>query len=112
MPEHDNRHEAISAPGRAIGYCRVSTAEQAGSGLGLDAQQTAIAGGAARLGIPLADLTPPRGAQVVNALKVKPLNSGERFRLWAINAFFETTRVSAASRDRGQPQSSLSPRGA
>lgn len=45
----------MSAPSRAIGYRRVSTAEQAGSGLGLDAQQTAIAAGAARLGLPLAD---------------------------------------------------------
>ena len=33
----------------------MSTAEQAGSGLGLDAQRTAIAAGAARLGLPLAD---------------------------------------------------------
>ena len=40
---------------RAIGYRRVSTAEQAGSGLGLDAQQTAITAGAARLGFPLMD---------------------------------------------------------
>lgn len=40
---------------RAIAYRRVSTAEQAGSGLGLDAQQAAIAAGAARLGLPLAD---------------------------------------------------------
>jgi site-specific DNA recombinase len=40
---------------RAIGYRRVSTLEQAGSGLGLDAQQTAIEAAAARLGLPLAD---------------------------------------------------------
>lgn len=46
----------MSAPARAVGYRRVSTAEQAGSGLGLDAQQTAIAAGAARLGLPLADI--------------------------------------------------------
>jgi hypothetical protein len=35
---------------RAIGYRRVSTAEQAGSGRGLDAQLTSIESAAARLG--------------------------------------------------------------
>lgn len=40
---------------RAIGYRRVSTAEQAGSGLGLDAQQDAIAGAAQRLELALAE---------------------------------------------------------
>lgn len=38
----------------AIGYRRVSTSEQANSGLGLDAQLTAIGAGAARLGLRLA----------------------------------------------------------
>jgi DNA invertase Pin-like site-specific DNA recombinase len=40
---------------RAIGYRRVSTAEQSGSGLGLDAQETAIVVAAARLQLPLAE---------------------------------------------------------
>ena len=43
----------MTAPAHAIGYRRVSTAEQAGSGLGLDAQQTAIVVSAARLGLAL-----------------------------------------------------------
>ena len=40
---------------RAIGYRRISPAGQAGSGLGLEAQQTAITAAAARLGLPLGD---------------------------------------------------------
>jgi DNA invertase Pin-like site-specific DNA recombinase len=46
---------ATPAPGRAFGYRRVSTAEQAGSGLGLDAQAAAIAATAARLGLTVAE---------------------------------------------------------
>ena len=40
---------------KAICYRRVSTAEQVGSGLGLEAQQAAIVVAAVRLGLPLAD---------------------------------------------------------
>lgn len=40
--------------GRAIGYLRVSTESQAESGLGLEAQQTAIDGAASRLGLSIA----------------------------------------------------------
>jgi DNA invertase Pin-like site-specific DNA recombinase len=39
--------------GRAVAYVRVSTADQADSGLGLEAQQTAIQSAAARLGVTL-----------------------------------------------------------
>ncbi len=52
-PRHGTR--AVPAPlPRAVPYLRVSTAEQGASGLGLEAQQAAIAATAARLGVPLA----------------------------------------------------------
>ena len=41
--------------GRAYGYLRVSTSEQAGSGLGLEAQTAAITAAAGRLGLIVAD---------------------------------------------------------
>jgi site-specific DNA recombinase len=37
------------SPARAIGYVRVSTEQQAESGLGLDAQQTSVTAAASRL---------------------------------------------------------------
>lgn len=40
--------------GRAIGYRRLSPGERRGEGLGLEAQQRAIAGAAKRLGLPVA----------------------------------------------------------
>ena len=57
---------------RAIGYRRVSTADQAGSGLGLDAQQTAIAAAAARLGLPLGDTFTDAGVSGGLALEQRP----------------------------------------
>ena len=62
----------MSATARAIGYRRVSTAEQAGSGLGLDAQQAAIAAGAVRLGLPLADTFTDAGISGGLALEQRP----------------------------------------
>jgi DNA invertase Pin-like site-specific DNA recombinase len=44
-----------SSSPRAIGYRRVSTAEQAGVGLGLDAQNASITAAAQRLGLTVAD---------------------------------------------------------
>ena len=61
----------IRAP-LAIGYRRVSTAEQAGSGLGLDAQETAIATVAARLELPLADTFTNAGLSGGLALEQRP----------------------------------------
>src|SRR4051812_44658006 len=52
MCSWEEKHMSVRTP-RAIGYRRVSTAEQVGSGLGLDAQQTAIAAAATRVGLPL-----------------------------------------------------------
>jgi len=45
-------HKARKTPG-VIGYCRVSTEEQAVSGLGLEAQRTALLAECARRGLPL-----------------------------------------------------------
>jgi DNA invertase Pin-like site-specific DNA recombinase len=44
-----------SSHSRAIGYRRVSTAEQAGAGLGLDAQDASIDAAAQRLGLTVVD---------------------------------------------------------
>src|SRR5687768_5521074 len=45
---------AKQRPARAFGYLRVSTDQQADSGLGLEAQREAVQKTAARLGLPLA----------------------------------------------------------
>lgn len=58
--------------GRAVGYRRVSTAEQAGSGLGLDAQQTAIVAATSRLGLVLADTFTDAGVSGGLALEQRP----------------------------------------
>ena len=79
---------------RAIGYRRVSTAEQAGSGLGLDAQQTAIAAGAARLGLPLADTFTDAGVSGGLALDQRPAL------LAALDALAKGDVLIVAKRDR------------
>lgn len=62
----------MTTTARAIGYRRVSTAEQAGSGLGLDAQQSAIIAGAAKLGLPLAATFTDAGLSGGLALAQRP----------------------------------------
>jgi len=57
---------------RAFGYRRVSTTEQAGSGLGLDAQQTAIATAATRIGLPLAETFTDSGVSGGLPLEQRP----------------------------------------
>ncbi|MBI3726285.1 recombinase family protein [bacterium] len=57
---------------RAIGYIRVSTNEQATSGLGLDAQRTAVAGGASRLGVDLAHVFEDAGFSGALSLEDRP----------------------------------------
>ena len=79
---------------RAIGYRRVSTAEQAGSGLGLDAQQAAIAAGAARLGLPLADTFTDAGISGGLPLEQRPAL------LAALDALGKGDVLIVAKRDR------------
>jgi len=57
---------------RAIGYRRVSTAEQAGTGLGLDAQLLAIAAGASKLGLTLAETFTDAGISGGLSLEQRP----------------------------------------
>src|SRR2546430_255686 len=57
---------------RAIGYLRVSTESQADSGLGLDAQQTAIEAAAARLGLSVAETFTDAGVSGGLALEHRP----------------------------------------
>lgn len=57
---------------RAIGYRRVSTAEQAGSGLGLEAQEAALVLAAARLGLPLAETFTDAGVSGGLTLEQRP----------------------------------------
>jgi DNA invertase Pin-like site-specific DNA recombinase len=54
------------------GYRRVSTQEQAGSGLGLDAQQTAIQAVARRMGLPLAETFTDAGVSGGLPLEQRP----------------------------------------
>lgn len=61
-----------SGDGSVIGYLRVSTAEQAHSGLGLAAQQSAIVAGAARLGLPIASMHVDAGVSGGLSLEQRP----------------------------------------
>lgn len=79
---------------RAIGYRRVSTAEQAGSGLGLEAQQTAITAAAARLGLPLGDTFTDAGVSGGLALEQRPAL------LAALDALGKGDTLIVAKRDR------------
>jgi len=84
----------MKASSRAIGYRRVSTAEQAGSGLGLAAQQTAIAATAARFGLPLGDTFTDAGVSGGLALEQRPAL------LAALDALGRGDALIVAKRDR------------
>jgi DNA invertase Pin-like site-specific DNA recombinase len=61
-----------ASSGRGIAYLRVSTESQADSGLGLEAQQTAIESAAARLGLTLAQTFTDAGVSGGLALEQRP----------------------------------------
>jgi DNA invertase Pin-like site-specific DNA recombinase len=61
-----------SSSGRAVAYVRVSTADQADSGLGLEAQQGAIETAAARLGMPVVDTFTDAGVSGGLPLEQRP----------------------------------------
>ena len=79
---------------RAIGYRRVSTSEQAGSGLGLDAQQESIATAAQRLGLELAETFTDAGVSGGLPLEQRPAL------LAAIDALRRGDVLIVAKRDR------------
>jgi DNA invertase Pin-like site-specific DNA recombinase len=58
---------------RAIGYIRVSTNQQAESGLGLDAQRVSITTAAQRLGLPLAQVFEDAGVSGSLAIEDRPI---------------------------------------
>ncbi len=83
----------MNAP-HAIGYRRVSTTEQKESGLGLDAQQTAIEVAAGRLGLPLADTFTDAGLSGGLPLEQRPAL------LAALDALRKGDVLVVAKRDR------------
>jgi DNA invertase Pin-like site-specific DNA recombinase len=84
----------ITMTGRAIGYRRVSTAEQVGSTLGLDAQQHAIDATAARLGLTVAATFTDAGVSGGLPLEQRPAL------LAALDALHRGDVLIVAKRDR------------
>jgi DNA invertase Pin-like site-specific DNA recombinase len=80
--------------GRAIGYLRVSTAEQTTSGLGLEAQGAAIAATASRLGLAVAHTFTDAGVSGGLALEQRPAL------LAALDALSKGDSLIVAKRDR------------
>lgn len=80
--------------GRAVGYLRVSTAEQTTSRLGLEAQASAIAATAARLGLTVADSFTDAGVSGGLALEQRPAL------LAALDALGKGDTLIVAKRDR------------
>jgi len=81
-------------PPQAVAYRRVSTAEQAGSGLGLDAQESAIARAAARLDLSVAGTFTDAGISGGLPLEQRPAL------LAALNALGKGDVLIVAKRDR------------
>jgi DNA invertase Pin-like site-specific DNA recombinase len=85
---------ALQQTPRAIGYRRVSTQEQAGSGLGLDAQQAAIEAAAGRLALALGDTFTDAGISGGLPLEQRPAL------LAALDAVHRGDVLIVAKRDR------------
>jgi DNA invertase Pin-like site-specific DNA recombinase len=79
---------------KAVGYLRVSTGDQATSGLGLDAQQAAVQATAARLNLPLAATFVDAGVSGGLALEARPAL------LAALDALASGDTLIVAKRDR------------
>ncbi len=79
---------------RVFGYLRVSTDAQADSGLGLEAQESAIAATATRLGIPLAEVFTDSGVSGALDLENRPSLFA------AVNALKRGDILIVAKRDR------------
>jgi DNA invertase Pin-like site-specific DNA recombinase len=88
----ETRRAALT--GRVFGYCRVSTAEQSSSGLGLEAQAEAIAAAAVRLGRPVVELFTDAGLSGGLPLEERPAL------LAAIDALRRGDTLVVAKRDR------------
>lgn len=78
----------------AVGYRRVSTSEQAHSGLGLDAQMSAIVAAAAKLGLPLSNTFTDAGVSGAVDLRQRP------GLLAALDALRKGDTLIVAKRDR------------
>jgi DNA invertase Pin-like site-specific DNA recombinase len=59
--------------GRAFGYLRVSTSQQSESGLGIEAQKTAVSAAAQRLGLPLVNVFTDAGTSGSLAIEDRPV---------------------------------------
>ena len=67
-----NRKSHLQRRDGVIGYCRVSTDEQASSGLGLTAQETAIRAECNRRGLPLLELFTDGGVSAKTLARALP----------------------------------------
>lgn len=81
-------------PGRAYGYCRVSTDQQRESGLGLEAQRCAIEQTAARLQLPLVHTFTDAGLSGALSIEARPALAD------ALNALRRNDVLIVAKRDR------------
>jgi resolvase-like protein len=89
-----NRPATGKVPSRTIAYLRVSTDKQADSGLGLEAQRTAVNTAAGRLGLPLASVLVDAGVSGALSAADRPVL------LQAVGALRRGDALLVAKRDR------------